>query len=98
MTAGMTLYQHSGSAFVRYGALPSVCDSTALDEITLYGDLLQAVADAASDSKEGTAGRRLTWDVIDRALGVIPATKMAGKAAAMPGTRRPTAAAPESAQ
>lgn len=70
----MTLYRDSNPAFGRYGSLPSVCDSTALDEITLYGDLLQAVA--ASSTASGEEGReesgRLDWDVIDRALGVKP--------------------------
>jgi hypothetical protein len=70
----MTLYRDSKPAFGRYGSLPSVCDSTALDEIALYGDLLQAVADSSSAS--GEEGReesgRLDWDVIDRALGVKP--------------------------
>ena len=63
----MTLYQQdSGPAYGRYGALPSVCDSTALDEITLYGDLLQVVAEHPS------ADKRLDWTVIDQALGVTP--------------------------
>ena len=70
----MTLYRDSKPAFGRYGSLPSVCDSTALDEIALYGDLLQAVA--ASSAVSGEEGReesgRLDWDVIDRALGVKP--------------------------
>jgi len=75
----MTLYQDSRPAFGRYGSLPSVCDSTALDEIALYGDLLQAVADftdvADGGVADGTAADkgRLAWDVIDRALGVKPA-------------------------
>jgi hypothetical protein len=70
----MTLYRDSKPGFGRYGSLPSVCDSTALDEIALYGDLLQAVAasggDADEEGREATG--RLDWDVIDRALGVKP--------------------------
>jgi hypothetical protein len=66
----MTIDQGSKPAFGRYGSLPSVCDSTALDEIALYGDLLQAVADCTG---EGVADSvRLDWDVIDQALGVKP--------------------------
>ena len=64
----MTLYQQdSGSAYGRYGALPSVYDGPALDEIRLYGDLLQVVAEHPSNDK------RLDWAVIDRALGLMPA-------------------------
>jgi hypothetical protein len=66
----MTIYQDSKPAFGRYGSLPSVCDSTALDEIALYGDLLQAVADFTDDGVADSD--RLDWDVIDRALGVKP--------------------------
>ena len=66
----MTLYQDSTPGFGRYGSLPSVCDSTALDEITLYGDLLQLVADFSD--KDVSAADRLDWDVIDQALGVKP--------------------------
>jgi hypothetical protein len=66
----MTLYRDSNPAFGRYGSLPSVCDSTALDEITLYGDLLQAVAASGEEGREESG--RLDWDVIDRALGVKP--------------------------
>ena len=74
----MTLYQQdSGPGYGRYGALPSVCDSTALDEITLYGDLLQVVAEHPS------ADKRLDWTVIDRALGVTPERA---------GSRRPSSA------
>ncbi|ACU69673.1 hypothetical protein Caci_0738 [Catenulispora acidiphila DSM 44928] len=63
----MTLYQHdSGSAYGRYGAMPSVYDGPALDEIRLYGDLLQVVAEHPSSDK------RLDWAVIDRALGLMP--------------------------
>jgi hypothetical protein len=63
----MTLYQHdSGSAYGRYGAMPSVYDGPALDEIRLYGDLLQVVAEHPSNDK------RLDWAVIDRALGLMP--------------------------
>lgn len=90
--------QDSGSAYGRYGALPSAVDSTALDEITLYGDLLQAVA------AHPTAGKRLDWAVIDQALGLAPGKPGAGGAArgatrpGPPGPRRPSAAAGESAQ
>ena len=70
MTGGdsaMTLYQHdSGSAYGRYGALPSVYDNSALDEIRLYGDLLQVVAENPGSEK------RLDMAVIDRALGLMP--------------------------
>lgn len=63
----MTLYQQGpGSAYGRYGALPSVYDTPALDEIRLYGDLLQVVAEHPSNEK------RLDWAVIDRALGLMP--------------------------
>lgn len=71
----MTIDQDSRPAFGRYGSLPSVCDSTALDEIALYGDLLQAVADFTDAGDKGAADAgadRLGWDVIDRALGVKP--------------------------
>jgi hypothetical protein len=79
--------QDSDSAYGRYGALPSAFDSTALDEITLYGDLLQAVA------AHPTAGKRLDWAVIDQALGLTP-----GKngPAARSATRRPSTGAGES--
>jgi hypothetical protein len=63
----MTLYQQGGSAYGRYGAVPSVYDTPALDEIRLYGDLLQVVAEHPSTDK------RLDWAVIDRALGLMPA-------------------------
>lgn len=70
MTGGdsaMTLHQHdSGSAYGRYGALPSVYDNSALDEIRLYGDLLQVVAENPGSEK------RLDMAVIDRALGLRP--------------------------
>lgn len=63
----MTLYQQdSGSAYGRYGALPSVYDGPALDEIRLYSDLLQVVAEHPATEK------RLDWNVIDRALGLTP--------------------------
>jgi hypothetical protein len=63
----MTLFQHdSGSAYGRYGALPSVYDGSALDEIRLYTDLLQVVAEHPATEK------RLDWTVIDRALGLTP--------------------------
>ena len=58
----MTLYQHdSGSAYGRYGALPSVYDNSALDEIRLYGDLLQVVAEPSRAVRSG-----LDMAVIDR--------------------------------
>ncbi|GAA2049333.1 hypothetical protein GCM10009839_64040 [Catenulispora yoronensis] len=76
--------QDSGSAYGRYGALPSAFDSTALDEITLYGDLLQAVA------AHPTAGKRLDWAVIDQALGLTPGKNGPSARAA---TRRPGAGA-----
>jgi hypothetical protein len=72
--------QGSGSAYGRYGALPSAFDSTALDEITLYGDLLQAVA------AHPTAGTRLDWAVIDQALGLTPGKS--GKTGPVEGTHR----------
>jgi len=84
----MTLYrQDSGSAYNRYGALPSVCDSTALDEIELYGDLLQVVAE------HPCADKRLSWTVIDRALGLKP-----GGTVPRPATRRQSPPAGESGQ
>jgi hypothetical protein len=70
--------QGSGSAY--YGAVPTAIDSTALDEIALYSDLLQVVA------AHSTGGKRLDWAVIDQALGLTPGKSgPAGRA----GTRRP---------
>jgi hypothetical protein len=60
----MTIYQDSRPIYGPYGSVPSVCDLTALDEIALYGDLLSAVADSDGGSE------RLSWAVIDRALGL----------------------------
>jgi hypothetical protein len=74
--------QDSGSPYNRYGSIPSAVDSTALDEITLYGDLLQAVA------AHPTAGSRLDWAVIDQALGLTPP----------PGKNGPSGSAGRSAQ
>jgi hypothetical protein len=76
----MTLYRESDTAFGRYGSLPSAVDRTQLDEISLYGELLQAVADwddaRQADFPDGVpeddAGR-LDQELIDRALGLIPA-------------------------
>jgi len=75
----MTLYRESDAAFGRYGSLPSAFDRTALDEIALYGDLLQAVADwddarqAAHPGAPHDGSDRLDQDAIDRALGLLPA-------------------------
>ncbi|MBW8802547.1 MAG: hypothetical protein JF587_01610 [Catenulisporales bacterium] len=66
MSAMMLNQQDAGPAYGRYGALPSTFDATALDEITLYGELLQAVA------AHPATGKRLDWAVIDRALGLTP--------------------------
>lgn len=76
----MTLYRESDTAFGRYGSLPSAVDRTALDEIALYGEILQAVADWDDERQaafpdglpDGDAGR-LDQAAIDRALGLIPA-------------------------
>ena len=65
-TANHSVLYDAGPAYGRYGALPSTFDATALDEISLYGDLLQAVAEY-----RGT-GKRLDSAAIDRALGVVP--------------------------
>ncbi|NUP46458.1 MAG: hypothetical protein HOW97_03960 [Catenulispora sp.] len=84
--------QDSGSAYGRYGALPSTFDPTALDEIALYGDLLQAVAE------HPTAGKRLDWAVIDQALGLTPGRNgPATRPGTGPATRRPSPAGGESA-
>lgn len=76
----MTLYRESDTAFGRYGSLPSAVDRTQLDEISLYGDLLQAVADwddARQAANPGGApddgAARLDQEAIDRALGLLPA-------------------------
>jgi hypothetical protein len=86
MTAMMRNQQGSGSAY--YGAVPTAIDSTALDEIALYSDLLQAVA------AHPTAGKRLDWAVIDQALGLPPGK---GGPGVRPGTRRPGGGPGESA-
>lgn|SRR3954452_20159088 len=92
MSAMMLNQQDAGPAYGRYGALPSTFDATALDEITLYGELLQAVA-----AHPGT-GKRLDWAVIDRALGLTPDSGKPGSgkqgsgkqpSAGRTGTRRP---------
>jgi hypothetical protein len=67
----MTLYRESDTAFGRYGSLPSAVDRIALDEIALYGDVLQAVADWVDAHPDGAV--RLDQELIDRALGLIPA-------------------------
>jgi len=76
----MTLYRESDMAFGRYGSLPSAVDRTQLDEIALYGDVLQAVA-AWDDARQAAHpdglpeddAARLDQDLIDRALGLLPA-------------------------
>ncbi|MFL6111551.1 MAG: hypothetical protein ACJ786_09385 [Catenulispora sp.] len=78
MSAMMLNQQDAGPAYGRYGALPSTFDATALDEITLYGELLQVVA------AHPTTGKRLDWAVIDRALGLTPDSGKPGSG--MPGS------------
>jgi hypothetical protein len=62
----MTHFRQDSGSYGRYGAMPSVYDGPALDEIRLYSDLLQVVAEHPATEK------RLDWTVIDRALGLIP--------------------------
>ena len=76
----MTLYRESDTAFGRYGSLPSAVDRTQLDEINLYGELMQAVADWDDARQAANPGgvpdddaARLDQDSIDRALGLLSA-------------------------
>lgn len=89
MSAMMLNQQDASPAYGRYGALPSTFDATALDEITLYGELLQAVAAHPS------TGKRLDWAIIDRALGLTPEPGKPGSGRQGPG--KPGAGKPGSA-